>query len=58
MMPLDPGQDGENIDGILESLRGLAALGVEHVHGMVPNVASITPLELLGEKVIPIAATL
>jgi alkanesulfonate monooxygenase len=58
MMPLDPGQDGENIEGILESLRGLAALGVEHVHGMVPNVASITPLELLGEKVIPIAATL
>jgi F420-dependent oxidoreductase-like protein len=55
MMPLDPGQHGEHADEILERLRGLAALGVSHVHGRVANVSAITPLELLGERVIPIA---
>jgi F420-dependent oxidoreductase-like protein len=55
MMPLDPGQHGEHVDEILERLRGLAALGVSHVHGWVANVSAITPLELLGERVIPIA---
>jgi len=56
MMPLDPGQNGENIDSILEQLRGLAALGISHVHSRIPNVSTITPLELLGERVIPVAA--
>ncbi|MDQ1716589.1 MAG: hypothetical protein QOE89_542 [Pseudonocardiales bacterium] len=56
MLPLDPGRDGENIDRILEQLRSLAALGVTHAHGMIPDVASITPLELLAERVIPVAA--
>jgi F420-dependent oxidoreductase-like protein len=55
MMPLDPGQHGEHVDEILERLRGLAPLGVSHVHGWVANVSAITPLELLGERVIPIA---
>jgi alkanesulfonate monooxygenase len=56
MLPLDPGRDGENIDRILEQLRSLAALGVTHAHGMIPGVASITPLELMAERVIPVAA--
>ncbi|MDQ1752316.1 MAG: hypothetical protein QOE71_3372 [Pseudonocardiales bacterium] len=56
MLPLDPGRDGENIDRILEQLRSLAALGVTHAHGMIPDVASITPLELMAERVIPVAA--
>lgn len=56
MMPLDPGPDGENIDALLGQLRGLADLGVVHVHGVVPNVSAIRPLELLGERVIPVAA--
>ena len=58
MMPLDPGAEGEHVDAILERLRGLAALGVSHVHGWVPNVSAITPLELIGERIIPIAAGL
>jgi alkanesulfonate monooxygenase len=56
MLPLDPGRDGEHIDRILEQLRSLAALGVTHAHGMIPGVASITPLELMAERVIPVAA--
>jgi len=44
------------VNSLLEQLQGLAALGVLHAHGRVPNVATIRPLELLGELVIPIAA--
>ncbi|MHB1874560.1 MAG: LLM class F420-dependent oxidoreductase [Streptosporangiaceae bacterium] len=56
MVPLDPGADGENVDQILEQLRGLADLGVHHSHGRVSDVWSVRPLELLGEKVIPVIA--
>jgi F420-dependent oxidoreductase-like protein len=56
MIPLDPGANGENVDALLEQLRGLAALGVSHAHGRVPRVSTISPLELLGERVIPVAA--
>lgn len=56
MVPLDPGADGENVDQILEQLRGLADLGVQHAHGRVSDVWSVRPLELLGEKVIPVVA--
>ncbi len=55
-MPVDPGPSGENVDSLLEQFRGLAALGVSHVHGRVPGVSAITPLEILGERVIPVAA--
>jgi F420-dependent oxidoreductase-like protein len=58
MMPLDAGRDGEKVDELLSRLGELAALGIDHVHGAVPGVADITPLELLGEKVIPAAAQL
>ncbi len=53
MMPLDPGQDGEHVDALLTRLRELSALGVSHVHGIIPDAVSIRPLELLGERVIP-----
>jgi alkanesulfonate monooxygenase len=58
MFPVDPGPKGENVDALLEQLRGFAALGIAHVHSRVPNVSSITPLELLGERVIPVIADL
>ena len=41
---------------LLEQLHSLAALGISHAHGRVPDVSTITPLELLGERVIPHAA--
>lgn len=56
MFQIDPGPGGELVDELLERMRRLAALGVSHVHGLVPNVSAITPLELLGEQVIPVAA--
>jgi len=56
MMSLDPGASGENVDALLVELARLAGLGIQEVHGRVPDVASITPLELLGEKVIPVVA--
>jgi F420-dependent oxidoreductase-like protein len=57
MFPIDPGPAGENCDAILEQLRGLAAMGITHAHGRVPNVSSITPLEIIGDRIIPVAAT-
>jgi alkanesulfonate monooxygenase len=58
MMPMDPGAAGEHVDDILGRLEHLAALGVEHVHGRLPNVSTITPLEIFGEQIIPAAAKL
>ena len=56
MGPLDPGPDGEKVDGLIEEMRRLAGLGITHYHGSVPDVASITPLETLGRRVIPVVA--
>jgi alkanesulfonate monooxygenase len=53
MGPLDPGPEGEHIGDLIDSMRHLSELGVTHYHGSVPGVAGITPLEVLGELVIP-----
>ena len=54
----DPGADGEKIDGLLADLERLAKLGVDYVHCRVPNVFELRGLQLLGERVIPVAAQL
>jgi F420-dependent oxidoreductase-like protein len=56
MFSLDPGADGEKVDALLEELQRLAELGVQEAHGSVPDVWRITPLELLGERVVPAVA--
>jgi F420-dependent oxidoreductase-like protein len=56
MFSLDPGADGEKVDALLEELQRLAELGVQEAHGSVPDAWRITPLELLGERVVPAAA--
>ena len=56
MGPIDPGPNGENVDALLTEFERLAGLGVTHVQGGVPNVDTITGLDILGERVIPIAA--
>ena len=58
MMPLDPGAQGENVEALLTSLRGFAELGVQQVHGVVPRVSEIVPLEILGREVVPAVAEL
>jgi alkanesulfonate monooxygenase len=52
MGPLDPSDP----PALVEQLRGYAALGVQHIQGMVPNVADIEPLRVLGREVVPAAA--
>jgi F420-dependent oxidoreductase-like protein len=54
--PLDPGADGEHVDDLLELMKQFAELGITHYHGSVPGVAAITPLEILAERVMPVAA--
>jgi F420-dependent oxidoreductase-like protein len=56
MFSLDPGEKGEKVDAMLEELQRLASLGVQEAHGSVPDMWRITPLELLGERVVPAAA--
>jgi F420-dependent oxidoreductase-like protein len=56
MFPLDPGENGEKISGLLVQLRGLAALGVSEAHGWVPRVWQTERLELLGKEVVAAAA--
>ena len=56
MGPLDPGPDGEKIDELVAQMAQMAELGITHYHGSVPDVAAITPLELLGKHVVPAAA--
>ena len=54
----DVGDHGERVDEILEGLRGLAALGFDVAHGRVTDVWRVTPLEILGSQVVPVAADL
>jgi F420-dependent oxidoreductase-like protein len=56
MSQLDPGKDGEKVDDVLSELQRLAGLGVQHVHTRIADVASLTGIELYGERIIPEAA--
>ena len=58
MFTIDPGENGEHVEELLERLRGLAALGVTHVQGSIPGVETLRPLEILGEQVVPEALKL
>ncbi|MBW8729463.1 MAG: LLM class F420-dependent oxidoreductase [Terrabacter sp.] len=57
MGPVDPGPDGANVDATLEHLRDLAGLGVTHVQLGVGDGSRTDVLELIGERIIPEAAT-
>lgn len=58
MMPIDVGPTGENVDDILGRIEEFAKLGIQHVHGRVKDVETITPIETIGERVIPAVAAL
>jgi alkanesulfonate monooxygenase len=55
---IDPGPNGERIGEVLATLERLSGLGVQHVHGKLPDVATSKRIELLGERVVPKAAEL
>ena len=49
----DVGAKGERVDAVLADLRRLADLGFGATIGSVPDVYDITPLEIIGQEVIP-----
>jgi F420-dependent oxidoreductase-like protein len=54
-MKLDVGADGRGVTELLDTLRGLADLGIQAVLGYVPDVHTLRPLEVIGREVIPVA---
>jgi F420-dependent oxidoreductase-like protein len=54
----DVGANGEKIPQVIGGLRWLAGMGIETVIGHVPKIDRITPLEIIGEKLIPAVASL
>jgi len=52
----DVGQDGERVDQTLDELKALHEAGIQVAHGRVEGVENITPLEIIGEKVVPAIA--
>jgi len=54
----DVGERGEKASQVIEHLRWLSGMGIETVIGFVPNVDRITPLEIIGDEVIPAVANL
>jgi F420-dependent oxidoreductase-like protein len=53
------GAGGAIVSDVINSCRALAALGIQHViFSGVPNVHTLTPLELIGHEVIPAVAAL
>ncbi|TQM43951.1 LLM class F420-dependent oxidoreductase [Pseudonocardia cypriaca] len=58
MLPLDVGERGEKVDALRAELERLAKLGVHEVHGWVPRVWELTPLEIIGRELVPVAEEL
>ena len=52
----DVGPNGEKVDALLTQLRGLADLGVAHVHGRPVDAWNLEQITVLGERVIPVIA--
>jgi F420-dependent oxidoreductase-like protein len=57
LLPLDPGDRGENIDALLTQLHDLAALGFTEAHGWMLRVWETDRLTLIGKEIIPTATT-
>ncbi|MCW2495010.1 LLM class F420-dependent oxidoreductase [Jatrophihabitans sp.] len=56
MGPLDVGANGERVSQQLDELHALHELGIQHMHGRIPDVSDLRQLEIFGEQVIPVAA--
>ncbi len=52
----DVGSKGERTDEIVESLQKLARMGFSVAHGSVAGVSSIEPVEIIGDRIVPIVA--
>ena len=58
MFNFDVGPNGEKVNQVIGGLRWLAGMGIQTVIGGVPRIDKITPLEIIGEKLIPAVADL
>jgi F420-dependent oxidoreductase-like protein len=58
MFRFDVGADGNKFGPVIGQLRNLAKLGIHTAIGSVKEVWRITPLEVIGQKVIPAVADL
>src|SRR5664279_301749 len=56
MTSLDPGENGEHVDAILQQLQHYARLGISAAQGIVPGVWKLSPLKILGKEVVPAIA--
>jgi F420-dependent oxidoreductase-like protein len=54
----DVGVNGSKVGEVIDKLRWLAGMGIQSVFGWVVGVDQITPLEIMGREVIPVAAEL
>jgi F420-dependent oxidoreductase-like protein len=52
----DVGANGERVGAVLDDLRGFADLGFSLAVGMVQNVHTLKPLEIIGDQIIPAVA--
>ena len=56
--PFDPGENGAEVNKIIDQLGQFAELGFTTAIGSLARVWEITPLEIMAERVIPAAAKL
>jgi F420-dependent oxidoreductase-like protein len=54
MMPFDVSTP-EQTDALISTLGDLAAQGIQHVHGSLKDVGTLTPLDVMAEQVVPAA---
>jgi alkanesulfonate monooxygenase SsuD/methylene tetrahydromethanopterin reductase-like flavin-dependent oxidoreductase (luciferase family) len=54
----DVGPKGEKANEVIDQLGGLAEMGFSAAMGQVRNVWDVTPLEVIGSKIIPAVANL
>jgi F420-dependent oxidoreductase-like protein len=58
MYTFDVGDQGQNVERIIEDLRLFAGLGIQKVHAGVSQPYSIKALEIIAERILPVAAEL
>ena len=58
MFSFDVGENGEKVNQLIGGLRRLSGMGIQTVIGSVPHIDRITPLEIIGERVVPAVAEL
>jgi F420-dependent oxidoreductase-like protein len=56
MYNFDVGENGERVDESIQGLRWLASMGIQKVHASVANWYELKQLEIIAERILPMAA--